>query len=139
MGEPLERWAIIEDVPPRSTVAWWIVAWLPKGMRHIYVVELVGPNDQGQVWAVLNPAACGFDFALLLTDGHLAFHAVTQGKTAVRLPVLRNYRLPYFRGWMTCTAVVKYLSGLRWPMVWTPGQLIRRCEREGFEVRRPCE
>jgi hypothetical protein len=124
-------WAFIVDSPHLA------VRWLPSGRRHVFLARHLASTPEGEVWQVVDPRHDSLRTELVLQDRDLVAQNVADGAVAVALPVRADGR-PYWRGWMTCVGLVKYATGLRWPLVWTPGQLIARAEREGFEVRRPC-
>ena len=137
--EPLAGWWVfVQDVPRGSSPMAWLVAWLPKGHRHLSLAQRVddGSAEDRELWLVIDPASTGLFAQVALTPPGFVAHNVARGMTAVRLPIRHDGR-PYARGWMTCVAVAKYVCGLRWPLVQTPGGIIRRAEREGFEVIRP--
>ena len=128
-------WAFVCDVPRGSSPAAWAVGWLPRGRRHVWLARQLPVESGPEVWLVLDPSAHCLRLDVAISENGYVDERVAAGATAVHLGDRADPARAYLRGWMTCVAVAKYAAGVRWPMVWTPGGLIRRAKREGMEVR----
>lgn len=128
-------WAFVCDVPRGSSPAAWVVSWLPVGRRHVWLARRVDDGSGPEIWITLDPSASALRTAVAVSQYGYVSERVRAGAVAIRLGDGADPTRAYFRGWMTCVAVAKYAAGLRWPLVLTPGGLIRRAKREGMEVR----
>jgi len=130
-------WLVVaQDVPRGSSPASWLVAWLPVGHRHVWLAQEVAPG----FWLTASALATHFVMRIEAEDGQtlgMVPSITAKGMTAARVGHWIDTRRPWFRGPLSCVAVAKMVTGARWFWVWTPGQFIRRAEREGFEVIRP--
>ena len=133
-------WIITSDVPRGSTPGAWVVGWLPKGHRHLWLARRIddGADDSQQLWHILDPASYGLLAVVGLFDGDYVAGKVAQGCTAALVPIAHDPARAYPRGWMTCVAMAKYVTGFRAWWACTPRMLIREAARRGCKVVHPC-
>lgn len=129
-------WLIVQDVPPGSSPASWLVGWLPVGHRHVWALR----EEQPGWWLIVDAMAtrmrCEVEWVGEATADEIIAGQVAKGRTAIRVRRTVDESKPWVRGWLTCVSVVKGLCGIRAWWVLTPAQLIRWAEARGCEVRR---
>lgn len=129
-------WVFVQDVPPRSTPAAWLVGWLPVGHRHVWCAREFEPGWWLIVDAQSTQMRCAVECVGEATAEDVVRCQIASGCTAFEAEVVIDATRPWWRGWLTCVSVTKGLLGIRCWWLLTPAQLVRWAEARGIEVRR---
>ena len=128
-------WLVFEDVSP-DTPAGWLVRWLPGRHRHVWMARYDGEGR----WLRVSADACGLDVSTWPVPDGVDYlgEVMRPGSVAVLVEGWTDPNRFRVRGPLTCVALAKLALGVRAPLAWTPGSLLRYLEARRRIVARRC-